>query len=273
MEDNNKDIIIPQFVTTLQTKEASSPSGPKATEKMDQILRSIGTRVSQESFSYEKERVKVLKFEGSSVVDINDDSIQKIKAEILQKFEEEQAKRHSLISAFKYTTASALAGVGIEIIVTFSVLLYLSFKGIPVVQILLWFGLSIAMCLGQFFVMIKACMMGCVDKSKDYAAVMWYTKRIITIYGVVSVLLIFSVAFSELSLVWGVTETQERLIFGVKVILLVFTSAKLGVQILLHCLAKHIRPDESVCKPEVDNSSKSGPPLTVRRLKDDTEVI
>ncbi len=275
----NKDAAVPSLPLTELKRDTSPVPGLKSTEKADQFLRLAAlpksvrdqSTAGEEAFSFEKEKIKALRLHESSTVDINDETVQKVKEDILGQYQTSLAQRKRMLSLFKYTTAGSLTMVGLEIPAMFFLLLYLTFQSVPSAQVTLWLGSATLLCLGQLFLLIKSYAVTYLGEQKDFLEIVCYTCWFAVVYGCAAAAFLCALVVPPLSFDQDLQEDHRRVIFRVKVALFVLTLAKIVLQLTLHWIAKRIPADQE--GQEVLNSFRAHqPPVTARKLKDGSET-
>eukprot|EP00826_Nyctotherus_ovalis_P028069 TRINITY_DN2208_c0_g1_i23.p1 TRINITY_DN2208_c0_g1~~TRINITY_DN2208_c0_g1_i23.p1 ORF type:complete len:288 (-),score=87.37 TRINITY_DN2208_c0_g1_i23:133-996(-) len=111
--------------------------------------------LGSESFSFEKEKIQQLRIESIPPMDVNDESIAKLKTEILKQFQNILNRFERVSKIARILTVALLFIEILEMIGMFFMLLYLSLRMVPTEQILFWVGISLGLSLAQMFLLIK----------------------------------------------------------------------------------------------------------------------
>jgi len=111
--------------------------------------------LDNESFSFEKEKLRQLKIENNFEIDVNDESIAKLKIDIFKQFERIFNKFEKLSKITRILTVVLLFIEISGMIGMFFMLLYLSLMMVPIEQILFWVGSSLGLSLAQMFLLMR----------------------------------------------------------------------------------------------------------------------
>jgi len=241
---------------TLQTKaeNSSSNSNPKITEKAEQIIRnsknmsetdtnsqnSKQIKGPNESFSFEKSRAKTIKFLEEITVDTNDELIQKMKEEIMQKTQEARKFRRKYYKMFKYVTFSGLVFVALEIPSLFAILLYLSFMTIPSIHVAINIGTALLLCLIQLFLMMKSYTVIYTMEENNFLKLMRYLQIFVGIFCVMLIFILLSLTVEKCNVIWGISDDKKQIIKNIRIAILVFVIIKTLFQILLLYAGKQL---------------------------------
>ena len=127
------------------------------TQKKDENSKksSIANQSNNESFSFEKNKIQSLNLVRNFQTDVNDESIQKLKDDIMQKFQEAIISYNSSKSLIKNIGLILICINVTEIIAAFFLLLIMSIEYIPSNQIMTIVCFGIVLCLFEIFSAIK----------------------------------------------------------------------------------------------------------------------
>eukprot|EP00826_Nyctotherus_ovalis_P003627 TRINITY_DN10745_c0_g1_i3.p1 TRINITY_DN10745_c0_g1~~TRINITY_DN10745_c0_g1_i3.p1 ORF type:complete len:325 (-),score=97.59 TRINITY_DN10745_c0_g1_i3:90-938(-) len=124
--------------------------------------------IGNESFSFEKAKIQQLRIESIPPMDVNDESITKLKAEIFGRLQAAMEKFEKISNITRTLTVIFLFIEILEMIGMFFMLLYLSLKMIPTEQIFFWLGSSLGFSLAQIFLLIKGIVVSQSKESKPH---------------------------------------------------------------------------------------------------------
>lgn len=166
------------FYTDISSQHEPQMHSKKATEKAEECLWVENERKNSkkndvqickhpsvdEAFKFEKSRIQELHIEDSYVNDINDEGIQKLREDVLKRFQEMLNLFEATATIIRVMAVLLLLLNVLEMIGIFFLLLYLSLKAVSSDQIILWVGPGLILSLFQMYLLIKAIT---VTQSKD----------------------------------------------------------------------------------------------------------
>lgn len=257
------------------TKKISFNNVPKPTDKPKVPLLNISMNTSKdgvicssqkdflgnESFSFEKSKLQQLKMEGTPPMDVNDESITKLKNEIFLKFQNVLINFEKISNIARILSVALLFIEILEMIAMFFMLLYLSLKMVPSEHILLWVGSSLFLSLIQMFLLIKAII---ASQSKDvkthkeyiYAGVLFFVFLVIvSIIGLKAILFGSNLFDDELK-----PEVKDTLKHAQRIILIPIL-IKITFQVIFFILEwiqmKNLRVVNGNCQPSTEPNSRN----------------
>jgi len=124
--------------------------------------------IGDESFSFEKSKISQLKIDSALPVDVNDESIVKLKNAIMEKFKNILSSFEKMSILHRFIAVILLFFDILEMIGMFFMLLYLSLCMVPSEHILLWAGSGLFLCIMQMFLLIKGITTAASKESKTH---------------------------------------------------------------------------------------------------------
>ena len=188
--------------------------------------------IGEEAFSFEKSKLQQLRIEGTPAIDINDESVTKLKKEIFQRF------NSILVSFEKISTVSRILAVVLlfvdilEMIGMFFMLLYMSLRMVPSEHILLWVGSALLLGLIQMFLLIKAISAAQSKELKIHKQYMVLAVVFFILALTFTILCMSSVIFGCEILTNGLKQEAVDTLRLVEKVLLILTAVKVGFQLL-----------------------------------------
>lgn len=178
MEDSNDFIEKASYTDILSAdRRRALENPPKHTEKPKAPLLNAQPEVEgpshkeaigNESFSFEKAKIQQLRIESIPPMDVNDESITKLKAEIFRRLQTAMERFEKVSNIIRTLTVIFLFIEILEMIGMFFMLLYLSLKMIPAEQIFFWLGSSLGFSLAEIFLLIKGIVTSQSKQSKTH---------------------------------------------------------------------------------------------------------
>ena len=147
------------FQTTSKPTEKNAELPPGFvtfhTSKTAKLGKDQKELLGDETFNFEKSKLHQLQIEGAPVVDVNDDTITKLKKDIFERFQEILVVFERNSGIIRVMSVLLLFVDILEMIGMFFLLLYMSLRMVPSEQILFWVGSALILCLLQMFMLIK----------------------------------------------------------------------------------------------------------------------
>ena len=226
-----------EYHTEPQPHHAPAPNRPSDYSAMTKIPEAHQSKsretifVNNASFSFEKDKLQSLKIGPSYQTDVNDENVQKLKNEILQKCKNAIDEYEKMSSILKTLSIGLLSMNIVEIIISFFMLLILSMKYVPSDQTMIWTSLTMLMCIGEIFSAVKAINSSQNKSIKEMKEFICTSKVFCLIFLLTCALLVLVLGGVILEPPAKLTSEQKGKLVALQGILMVITFLKLISQI------------------------------------------
>ncbi len=220
------------------------------------------------SFDFERSKIQQLQLEpAQQVVDINDESICKLRREILERFQIILIVFERNSGVIRIMSVILLFLDILEMIGMFFLLLLMSLKMVPSEQILLWIGMALIMCLLQMYMLIKVIGATQSKDSRDHrdyiCASVWFFLSCILVLSLAGCNAIFDLDLFMKSL----KREAKTTLRAAQKVLLVTTALKFACQVVFVVL--EVKQMNNLAKmagddvPQLDTLPSNSPHLVL----------
>ncbi|MDR3548422.1 MAG: hypothetical protein P4M11_09205 [Candidatus Pacebacteria bacterium] len=223
---------------------------------------------NRENFGFERSKLQHLQLEpAQQSIDVNDESICKLRKEILDRFQFVFTKFEQTASIIRVMSVILLFLDILEMICMFFLLLLMSLKMVPSALILLWISIALTMCLFQLFMLIKVISATQSKDHRHHRSYIWVSAGFflacLAVIGLTSCTTIFGYEFFTQDL----KRSAKSTLVVTQETLMITTVLKVAFQVVFDVLEvkqlRNLLRMSSEEPPQLDTQPTSSPQLVL----------